>query len=71
MSIIVSNETYWRTMDVCKMAGISRATLLRWLKEGTFREPERRDRRGWRLFTQDEVNSLKMEANRISQRVER
>ncbi len=70
MPIIVSNETYLRTMDVCKIVGISRATLLRWLKEGTFKEPICRDRRGWRLFTQAEVNSLKMEAQRISRRVE-
>jgi predicted site-specific integrase-resolvase len=49
MPIIVSSETYLRTLDVCKMVSISRTTLLRWFKEGTFREPERRDRRGWRL----------------------
>ena len=48
------------------MVGISRATLFRWLKEGIFKEAEHRDRRGWRLFTEDEVDKLKAEANQIN-----
>lgn len=48
------------------MVGISRTTLFRWLTEGVFSEPKHRDRRGWRLFTEDEVNRIEAEANRIS-----
>ena len=48
------------------MVGVSRTTLFRWLKEGIFREAEHRDRRGWRLFTEDEIEGLKVEANKIS-----
>jgi len=62
----INSDTYYRTSEVCKMVGISRNTLFRWLKEGVFEEVTRRDRRGWRLFTRDEVNKLKAEANRIS-----
>jgi excisionase family DNA binding protein len=62
----INSDTYYRTSEVCKMVGISRNTLFRWLKEGVFEEVARRDRRGWRLFTRDEVNKLNAEANRIS-----
>ncbi len=48
------------------MAGISRATLFRWLKAGIFEDVVRRDRKDWRLFTQDDINRIKSEATRVS-----
>ena len=66
MSVIVNGQTYYRTADVCRMVGISRTTLFRWLKEGIFSEAEHRDRRGWRLFTKDEMDRLKAEVNQIN-----
>jgi hypothetical protein len=47
------------------MVGIGKSTLFRWIKEGVMDEAEHRDRRGWRLFTGDEVNRVKMEVNGI------
>lgn len=67
MSVTVNGQTYYRTTEVCRLVGISRTTLFRWLKEGTFDEAQHRDRRGWRLFTEDEIDKLKMEANQISE----
>jgi predicted site-specific integrase-resolvase len=66
MPVIIDGQTYYRTAEVCRIVGISRATLFRWLKEGIFQEAEHRDRRGWRLFTEDEVEKLRAEANRIN-----
>lgn len=66
MPVTLSGRKYYRTAEVCRMVGISRTTLFRWLTEGVFSEPEHRDRRGWRLFTEDEVNRMEIEANRIS-----
>lgn len=66
MPVTLSGRKYYRTAEVCRMVGISRTTLFRWLTEGVFSEPEHRDRRGWRLFTEDEVNRMETEANRIS-----
>jgi excisionase family DNA binding protein len=66
MPVTLSGRKYYRTAEVCRMVGISRTTLFRWLTEGVFSEPKHRDRRGWRLFTEDEVNQMEMEANRIS-----
>jgi predicted site-specific integrase-resolvase len=67
MSVMVNGQTYYRTAEVCRMVGISKTTLFRWLKKGIFREVEHRDRRGWRLFTEYEVGRLKAEANRIDE----
>jgi DNA-binding transcriptional MerR regulator len=47
------------------MVGIGKSTLFRWIKEGIVTETERRDRRGWRLFSEDEIDKLKVEASRI------
>ncbi len=66
MPVTVNGQTYHRTAEVCRMVGISRTTLFRWLKEGIFREAEHRDRRGWRLFTEGEIDKLKAEANQIN-----
>lgn len=66
MPVTVNGRKYYRTAEVCRMVGISRTTLFRWLTEGVFNEPEHRDRRGWRLFTEEEVSRMETEANRIS-----
>ena len=65
MPVIINGQTYYRTAEVCRMVGMSRNTLFRWLREGVFREAEHRDRRGWRLFTEDEVDGLKAEVSQI------
>ena len=66
MPVTVNGTTYYRTAEVCRTVGISKTTLFRWLKDSTFKKEEYRDRRGWRLFTEDEMESLKAEVNRIS-----
>jgi len=65
MPVTVNGETYYRTNEVYRMIGISRTTLYRWLKQGILNEAEYRDRRGWRLFTEEEVDEMKAEANRV------
>ncbi len=65
MPVIINGQTYYRTAEVCRRVGISRNTLFRWLREGVSEAPESRDRRGWRLFTEDDVKKLRAEANLI------
>jgi predicted site-specific integrase-resolvase len=66
MAIRINGENYYRTAEVCRIVGISRVTFFRWLREGSFTDVENVDRRGWRLFTEDDLERLKAEANRIS-----
>ena len=65
MAIAINGSTYYRTAEVCQTVGISRSTLFRWLKEGSFRDVQNVDRRGWRLFTEDDLARLKAEANQV------
>ena len=65
MPVIVNRKKYYRTAEVCRIVGISRSTLFRWLKSGTFEDVENVDRRGWRLFTAKDVKRLTVEANKL------
>jgi len=47
------------------MAGISKNTFLRWVREGMFTDVELRDRRGWRLFSNDDLDRLKAEVHKV------
>jgi len=64
MPIEIRGQIYYRTSEACKETGISRATLFRWLKEGILEE-SLRDRRGWRMFTGDDLSKIRTEATRI------
>ena len=64
MAITIDGKVYYKTSEACKKTGISRATLFRWLKTGIL-EKYYRDRRGWRLFTEEDLNSIRAEARKI------
>jgi predicted site-specific integrase-resolvase len=65
MPVSINDKTFYRTSEVCQIAHISRSTLLRWLKEENLAISDCRDRRSWRLFTEEDVNKLISEVNRI------
>ena len=69
MPIKINGQTYYQTAEACRITGISKNTFIRWVKEGLLADVERRDRRGWRLFTQEDVDRLKAEAYRVNKRV--
>ena len=51
--------------QVAEIAGISKNTLLRWLKQGKVPEVCR-DRNGWRIFQQEDVDRVCAYAQRTS-----
>jgi len=65
MPVTINGQIYYRTAEVCRMVCIGKSTLFRWIKEGIIKEAEHRDRRGWRLFTEDEIDRLSVEVNGI------
>jgi len=65
MPVRLNGKSYYRTAEACLMAGTSKNTFLRWAREGLFADVEHRDRRGWRLFTEDDISRLKGEVHRI------
>ena len=66
MSATIANGSFYKTSEAAKLAGISRSTLLRWISKGVISEALYRDRRGWRLFSEDDIKKLKEVAHEIS-----
>jgi predicted site-specific integrase-resolvase len=66
MPVAINDQEYYRTSEVCRIVGISRNTLFRWLKEGAVTEVEHRDYRGWRLFTQAQLDAMKEKTRQIT-----
>ncbi len=64
MTIEINGQTYYRTSEACAKTSVSRATLFRWLKAGILKQSYR-DRRGWRIFTEDDLSKIKVEASKI------
>ena len=57
-------DNRYTTTEVAEQAGISRDTLLRWLKAGKVTEPDR-DRNGWRIFTEANLKEILRYKNRV------
>lgn len=66
MPIMINGQTYYRTAEACRKAGISRATYFRWLGEGIIDDVTYKDRRGWRLFTDADIERISSEAGKIN-----
>jgi DNA-binding transcriptional MerR regulator len=65
LSLVYNNRIYYRTSEICKAAGVSRTTLWRWIKAGVLVDSAKRDRRGWRLFSETDLKIIKDEAQRV------
>ncbi len=65
MPVEINGQTYYRTAEVCQVVGIGKSTLFRWIKKSVVKDAGYRDRKGWRLFTSDELRGLMLEAGRI------
>jgi excisionase family DNA binding protein len=64
MPMEIGGRIYYRTSEACQETGISRATIFRWLKNGVIKELHR-DRRGWRMFTEEDLEKIRAEAKQI------
>jgi hypothetical protein len=66
MPVILGGYKYYQTSEACHIAGISRNTFLRWVKDDLFIDVKQRDRHGWRLFTEEDLQRLVTEVNRVN-----
>jgi DNA-binding transcriptional MerR regulator len=60
----INGQLFYSSTEICEKIGISRATLFRWLRKGLLKQL-RKDRRGWRLFTEDDLISIQAEIEKI------
>ncbi len=65
MPVKIDGKVCYRMLEACHEANIGRSTLLRWLKRGVIEEPIK-DRRGWRIFSEEDLERIKAEVKRTS-----
>jgi excisionase family DNA binding protein len=60
----INHHLFYSATETCERIGISRATLQRWIQKGLLNKI-RRDRRGFRLFTEEDLSTLKAKTETI------
>jgi len=66
MPVEMNGQTHYRTVEVCRRAGISKSALSCWIGQSIVNDAQYRDRKGWRLFTKvEELHSLMAESSKI------
>ena len=65
MTITLNGIKYYRLYEACEKAGIGVSTFYLWLKNGVIEDVTYTDRRGWRIFAEEDVERLRNEANKI------
>jgi len=63
--IVIEGKKLYRIGEALASADVSRATYFRWLKLGKLRDTQFKDRNGRRLFTEEELESLRGESLRL------
>ncbi len=53
-----NSKKRYKTIEVCKLFDVSRATLFRWEREGLISGPPR-DWRNWRVYTTQNIQEIK------------
>lgn len=66
MPIDVDGKRFYRTNEALRIIGISKATWFRWLKEKKIEDVAHKDIRGWRLFTEEDIQRIRKYANTIN-----
>lgn len=67
MPLVIEGRKLYRIGEALASASLSRATYFRWLKQGRLKDTQFKDRNGRRVFTEDELNDLKREAQRLQE----
>ena len=65
MPVLVNKKKFYRTSEACALVGISRMTFLRWVREGHLLDVSNRDWKGWRLFTDNDIDRMKLKVDLI------
>jgi len=55
----MNGASYYSAHETATAAGISKPTLLRWIKAKRVKDSAKRNRNGWRLFAEAEVAAIR------------
>ena len=60
MPIVRQRRTdYFKSAEVAELLGVTKQTLLNWLRRGLVTEPERNPATGYRLWTEKDVERVR------------
>lgn len=62
---MAAENNRYTTIRAAEKVGVSKETILRWLRAGKITEPDR-DRNGWRIFSEAEVTEILRYKNRVT-----
>lgn len=65
--MVIEGKTFYRIGEALVAAAVSRPTYFRWLKQGILKDTQYKDRNGRRVFTEDELEELKRENQKLVQ----
>jgi len=65
--LVIEGRKLYRIGEALPLASVSRATYFRWLKLGLLKDTQFKDRNGRRVFTEDELEELKRESQKLVQ----
>ena len=66
MPVNLNGQKFYRTKEALEKIGISRPTWFRWLKDNLVEDVKHTDRRGWRLFTEEDIEKVGKFANTVN-----
>jgi len=66
MPVTIRGNKYYRTKEACELTGIGRSTFLRWVREGKLKDASHRDTRGWRLFSEADIERIEGKTNHVT-----
>ncbi len=49
----------YKTKEVADLLNISKATLLRWIRQGKIKDVSRRNGRGWRVWLDEDIENAR------------
>ena len=61
----VVEQRLFRMKEALEKIGITAPTYYRWVNSNQIRDVAFRDRANWRLFTEDDIERIKAEANKV------
>jgi DNA-binding transcriptional MerR regulator len=64
MPIKINDKTYFLIHEVMKEVKITATTYYRWVRQGKIKDVEKKDRRGWRLFTEADIQRVRAFKNK-------
>jgi predicted site-specific integrase-resolvase len=65
MPLLIDGKRVYRIGEALATASLSRATYFRWIKQGRIRDTHYKDRNGRRVFTEEELDELRRETDRL------